>query len=287
MSEYTLVPTKLTTIQKIIHLADIHIRLYKRHAEYQEVFENLYTSLKEQDLNNTAIVIVGDIVHSKTDMSPEMIKVASQFLKNMADLATTIIIAGNHDLSISNPNRLDALTPLVENLKHKNLYYFKDSGIYQFADVQFGVHSIIGPPSEWPAPENMKGTKIGLYHGPIHNAKTEAGFSITNKITLDSFKHYDMVMLGDIHLTQFLQEKTDNLPEVFYAGSLIQQNFGENISGHGYAIWNVQKKKVEKFVDVKNSYGYFTLTLQGTKIPDIHNMPDNVRLRIICDKSVD
>jgi DNA repair exonuclease SbcCD ATPase subunit/DNA repair exonuclease SbcCD nuclease subunit len=287
MSEIVLISTPLQEVKKIIHLADIHIRLYKRHTEYREVFERLYQSLRKRDLSDTAIVIAGDIVHSKTDMSPEMVKVVSDFLRTLSDIAPTIIIAGNHDLSISNPNRLDALTPIVENLKHPNLHYFRESGIYQFADVQFGVHSIIGLQEEWPSLSDMSGTKIGLYHGPVHNAKTDSGYTVTNKITLEKFAGFDMVMLGDIHSTQLLQESDSEIPEVLYAGSLIQQNFGEKMTGHGFAVWDVQARKVEEFVEIKNPFGYFTLILNGTDVPTISNMPDNVRLRIIADKSVE
>jgi DNA repair exonuclease SbcCD ATPase subunit/DNA repair exonuclease SbcCD nuclease subunit len=276
--------TDLPKLEKIIHLADIHIRLYKRHAEYKEVFDKLYADIRGRDLKNTAIVVAGDIVHSKTDMSPEMVKVTSEFLKTLADIAPTIVIAGNHDLNLANPNRLDALSPIVNNLQHKQLYYLKDAGVYQFADVELGVHAIDEDVENWPVASELsdKKPRIALYHGPVNKAQTDVGYTVTNRITVETFKGYDMVLLGDIHKTQFLQEYGGaGVPEIFYPGSLIQQNHGEALKGHGYAVWDVTTRKVETYVEVKNSYGYHTLKLTDTKMPDISNLPDNIRLRIL------
>lgn len=274
--------SKLTTVRKIVHLADIHIRLFKRHAEYKLVFDELYASLRRRDLTDTAIVLAGDVVHSKTDMSPEMVQVVSDFLSTLGDIAPTIVIPGNHDLNLANPNRLDALSPIIDNLNHTQLHYLTGSGIYQLGDVQFGVHSIIGSPDEWPSPSDMtSATKIGLYHAPVNKAQTDVGYTITNRVTVETFSGYDMVMLGDIHKSQILQEYEPGKPEIAYPGSLIQQNHGESITGHGYFVWDVATKKIEEFVEIKNDYGYFTLTVADNKtLPVIANMPANVRLRI-------
>ena len=34
-------------VKKIVHLADIHIRTFRMHDEYKDVFKNLLTDLKE------------------------------------------------------------------------------------------------------------------------------------------------------------------------------------------------------------------------------------------------
>ena len=36
-------------VEKIIHIADIHIRNYKRHTEYRQVFEQLYEAEKKKN----------------------------------------------------------------------------------------------------------------------------------------------------------------------------------------------------------------------------------------------
>ena len=61
-------------INYIYHLADIHIRPLERHNEYREVFNNLYEYLKIQNnLEESLIVICGDIIHEKDKLTPELI----------------------------------------------------------------------------------------------------------------------------------------------------------------------------------------------------------------------
>ena len=43
----TLIPPKSGVITQIIHISDIHIRNYRYHYEYEQVFEQLYAKLKE------------------------------------------------------------------------------------------------------------------------------------------------------------------------------------------------------------------------------------------------
>ena len=78
-------------IDKIYHISDIHIRLQKRHDEYRKVFNNLYQSLKTEvvdglggDSKKGLIVITGDILHSKTELSPECVSITADFFQNLA-----------------------------------------------------------------------------------------------------------------------------------------------------------------------------------------------------------
>ena len=111
---------------KIAHIADVHIRKLKYHQEYREVFSQLYEKLKEERVACT--VIVGDIVHTKTDMSPEMVSLTSDFFSNLASISPTYIILGNHDGNLKNSSRQDAITPIVNALNHPNVHLLKDSG---------------------------------------------------------------------------------------------------------------------------------------------------------------
>ena len=135
-------------VEKILHVADIHIRNYQRHKEYREVFKQLYTASKELP-DNSIIYVAGDIVHNKTDISPELIDITSEFLNTLANIRPTIIITGNHDTNLNNTSRLDALTPIINNLNNPNLYYLKDSGVYKIGDIHFTVFSIFDHPSKY------------------------------------------------------------------------------------------------------------------------------------------
>lgn len=268
-------------LKHIVHAADIHIRLFRRHEEYELAFEKFYADLSQLKLSGIKdfiIVLAGDIVHAKTDMSPEMVQVTSRFLASCADIAPVLLIAGNHDCNLANTNRLDALTPIVQNLNHPNLHYVRESAIVEVADVSFAVMSIFDEQDKWPSPDEMNdGTKIALYHGPVHGAKTDANYEITNRhVHIKTFDGFDMVLLGDIHRHQVLKEEN---PIIVYASSLIQQNHGETVDGHGWCLWDVPNKSFE-FVPLENDYGYVTLEVTNGKLVYPKNMPKNVRMRL-------
>lgn len=271
-------------LKRIVHLADIHIRLFKRQEEYKECFSTLYRELSKTDLDHTVIVVAGDITHAKLDLSPEAVELISDFFLQLSNLAPTIVIAGNHDMNVANQNRLDSLTPIISNIANPNLHYLKYSGIYPLADIDFYVWSIIGQTSDWPLPVNDTKTKICLFHGPIHNATTDVGYTVTNRhVMIESFDGFDMVILGDIHKHQVLQQydKPNNKPIMVYASSLIQQNHGEALRGHGWCDWNVSTKSFT-FRELYNSYGFYTLRIENGVIPDYRDMPENVHLRIFA-----
>ena len=111
---------------KFAHLADTHIRNLKYHKEYRIVFERLYAKLREEKPDY--IVHCGDIAHTKTQISPEFVEMCTDFLRNLADIAPTYVILGNHDGNLKNSSRQDALTPIAKALDHKDLFLLKKSG---------------------------------------------------------------------------------------------------------------------------------------------------------------
>ncbi len=66
-------------IDRIYHIADVHVRNVKRHKEYEQVFKRLYKYIKNTKTPNSVIYVAGDIVHAKTDMSPELVQTVSDF----------------------------------------------------------------------------------------------------------------------------------------------------------------------------------------------------------------
>ena len=268
-------------LRQIFHLSDIHIRLFKRHEEYRECFQTLYNQIDQEDLTDSGIVVAGDVLHAKTDMSPEMVMLATEFLINLADRAPTFIIAGNHDLNLSNMNRLDSLTPLVNSINHPNLHYLKHSGIYTVGDTDLAVYSILDSNESWPSYKDCESkNKVALYHGPVYGAQTDAKYTISNRhVEVSLFDGFDMVLLGDIHRYQVLQERSPGKPAVVYSSSLIQQNHGETIDNHGWCLWDMQTYS-HVFKKLPNNYGYYTLEVKNGKVPVLTDVPKNVRMRI-------
>jgi DNA repair exonuclease SbcCD ATPase subunit len=66
---------------------------------------------------------------------------------------------------------------------------------------------------------------------------------------------------------------------VVYAGSLVQQNFGESLDKHGFLAWDLDTMTYEE-IDIKNDYGYYTLDVDGGVVPDVTDMPLHPRLRV-------
>ena len=266
-------------VNKIYHIADIHIRNLKRHQEYKEVFERLYKYISDTKTEDAIIVLAGDIVHAKTDMTPEVIEMTQSFLKALSDLLPTVLIPGNHDANLNNPSRLDALTPIVNALNHPNLHYLKDDGVWSMGGITFSHSSVFGESKEIiPSGEVNGDYKIALYHGPVDRVETEHGFQIENKnVNVESFDGYDLVLLGDIHVPN---QSLNSEGTISYVGSLIMQNHGEaKYPEHGILVWDVTTKE-SKFVPIHNDYGYVTVDVEGGKIIGDINIPNKPRMRV-------
>ena len=281
-------------VEKIYHLSDIHIRLQKRHDEYKKVFTNLYHQLKEEvktslggDCHKGLIVITGDILHSKTELSPECVSITADFFQKLAKIMPLVLMAGNHDANLNNNNRMDSLTPIVEKVMSKSqCYYLRHSGFYRFSNVLFGLTSVFDynfvKASDIQKLE-LDGIehKIGLFHGRVDGAITDTGATMEGErgINKKSFDGYDYVLLGDIHKHQFMIEN-----KMAYAGSLIQQNHGESQKGHGYLIWDLASGNVQH-KEVKNDFGYITLQIKAGKLikPVDCALPSKCYLRLEID----
>ena len=72
---------------RFAHIADTHIRNLKYHKEYREVFSQLYKKLSKENVD--CIIHCGDIAHTKTQISPELVERCAECVKNVADTAPT------------------------------------------------------------------------------------------------------------------------------------------------------------------------------------------------------
>jgi len=262
-------------LKYIHHISDIQIRNLKRHKEYEEVFEGLYKEV-EKNKDNAVAYIGGDIAHSKTDMSPELIDQLSRLFKNLADICPTIIIAGNHDCNLNNLNRMDCLTPIVENLNHPDLHYLKRTGVYTCADTDFIVWDVWDKEKDYIKAKDVPGdrTKVVLFHGTVDKCETDLGFSLPSDVKITKFKGYDMGLLGDIHKRQHINKEET----ISYCGSLVQQNHGEDI-GKGYLLWDVPTRTSE-YIEIPNDYGYYTINIDNNILPDLSDLPKKPRIRV-------
>jgi DNA repair exonuclease SbcCD ATPase subunit/DNA repair exonuclease SbcCD nuclease subunit len=268
---------------KFAHIADTHIKNLKYHYEYNIIFEQLYETLRKEKVDY--IVHCGDIAHTKTQISPEFVEMCSQFFKNLAEIAPTYIILGNHDGNLKNSSRQDALTPIVEALDLDNLHLLKNSGETHLDDVFcLNVLSVFDR-ENWTPPTETGKINIALYHGAISRCKTDTNWTMSfGEDEIDIFDEFDFAMLGDIHRRQFLDEEA----RIWYAGSTVQQNHGET-NDKGILIWDIKDIddwNVEPIV-LKNPKPFFTipLTLTG-RMPRKIEVPMNARLRLVSTNNL-
>lgn len=269
----------------IIHISDIHIRLNYRHDEYKEVFQNLYKNIDEKNLDyeETLIVITGDLLHDKTTLTSEAIILCTDFLNNLSKRYKTILIAGNHDGFLNTDEKIDMITGVIHGKEMNNLYYYKNNNIVRFKNIVFGISSVFDEsiiPSSFLDQfilENdlsLDTIKIGLYHGMIGTVKLQNLYDSKGGLSVEDFKGYDYLLLGDIHRFQYLNdEKT-----IAYASSLVSQNFSEYDLYHGYLLWDLKDKKSE-FNFIKNDYQYKKAFLNNEifKVDDKEfNIMDNI-----------
>ena len=165
---------ELTRFERIIHLSDIHIRMNERHEEYRQCFNELYKKLETYDKKTSIIVITGDILNERTGLSAETIILCTEFLKRLATILKTVLIAGNHDGYLNSSQKIDIISGILYDKEIFNLYYLKYSGIYTFNNLTFGVSSIFE--DNFIKAEqiyDVNQIKIALYHGSVGNFKLQ------------------------------------------------------------------------------------------------------------------
>ena len=254
-------------INKIVHLADIHFRTYQRHVEFRAVCD--YFLNKMEEIKPDRIVITGDIVHSRNQLTPELVNEVSIFLEECSKrTGKVIIIAGNHDIVEQNKDRMDALTPIISALDKDNIFYFKQSDLYKDENVIWTVFSIFDNNA---TPQNLafkpyEGIYIGLYHGLIIGAENEKGFTFAHGVELNKFDDCDLTLCGDIHKRQVFHNK--NKKPIIMVGSMIQQFFHETASQHGFCVITLDPYKHE-FMDIDNPVKYLAFKIND--IDDIEN----------------
>tara|TARA_Y100000389_G_scaffold125559_1_gene122930 strand:- start:10394 stop:13969 length:3576 start_codon:yes stop_codon:yes gene_type:complete len=284
---YKLSGTESGIINELIHISDIHIRngdeISSRYDEYSIVFNNLFNYLKTLDniiTKKAAIVITGDTFHNKSKVETPGIMLFNKLMNNLGQLAPVYVILGNHDFRQEKiDNNIDFLQAF-EYSSYKNVYFLQKTGLYKANNIGFGLVSVketlsIGSGSgiaehirEFPDPSAFSKypditTTVALFHGTMKQSK----FS-ENRVTNDGYSWdwidigYNIALLGDIHKKQVFPERKSGLI-AGYSGSLLQQNFGESLFGHGILIWNVENNQINiKSKNIKNDYGYLKLIIK-------------------------
>lgn len=269
---------------KFAHIADTHIRNLKFHYEYGVVFERLYEILREEKVDY--IIHCGDIAHTKTQISPEFVQMAADFFTNLASIAPTYIILGNHDGNLKNSNRQDALSPIIDALSLQDLHLLKGAGETMIDNKHcLNVLSVFDE-DNWVSPSDDSKINIALYHGSVSGVTTDTGWVMQHgEHPIDIFEGHDFAFLGDIHKTN---QVLDTEGRVRYCGSTVQQNHGET-NDKGFLIWDIKSKDdftVEHHV-LKNPKPFVTVNLTPKgRIPRGTDVPSGARVRLVANHGI-
>ena len=269
---------------KFAHIADTHIRNLKYHYEYREVFKKMYERLREEKVDY--IIHCGDIAHTKTQISPEFVQMASDFFRELSSVAPTYIILGNHDGNLKNRSRQDALTPIVDALNLPNLHLLKVAGEVHLDDTySLNVLSVFDE-DEWVKPSDPSRVNIALYHGSVRGVVTDTGYVMDHgDHDIDIFEHHDFAFLGDIHKTN---QSLDPEGRVRYPGSTVQQNHGES-NDKGFLLWDINGKEgfTCEHVSIENPKPFVTIELTPKgRIPKGTKVPIGARIRIVTNNNL-
>ena len=271
-------------MKKIFHISDIHIRngdkKICRYDEYISVFDNLFKSIKSNIVkynlkcDDYVIVVTGDIFHNKNVIGNYGLELYNKFIKGLTDIGKTIMFHGNHD---RNQNEKDQPSLISSTIEIDNLMILKHTLSFTINDIGFSYVSIddtldnlntYGRLSNLPKFPEICGNvtkKIALFHGTFANVKLYNGCSVlssTNPYPFEWISDFDYAMLGDIHLRQ---KGMYGNTLWGYAGSLVQQNYGEDLINHGYMIWDIQTDTIEN-INVYNSHGYINIIAENDDI---------------------
>lgn len=262
-------------IKYIFQIGDIHIKNLRRLSEYKEQLSKFIKQVedfieeKKLTIDEVRIVVTGDLLHNKLDISGEGYLLAHWFLSKLDNICKTIVIAGNHDINMLNKSRVDPITTIFKMSNFKLTHYLDYETSFKSACIEddniiwclFSIFDNFSKPNIKETRLNYKDkTYVGLFHGEIKNSVTNTGFVSENGYESSYFSGIDFGLLGHIHKRQEIQY--DGI-KLLYCGSLIQQNHGENISGHGYSIWDVEKQ-THKDIDLENNdNGFYTFVLNG------------------------
>ena len=252
--------TRQNPIHYIYHISDIHINCDKRHDEYKIIFDTFYKKIK----NNSAVIITGNLLNSKSRITSKQIILARNFLFNISQKCPLIIIPGKLDkyenimAIITNGN-----LPLnnINFLTEKGNYILNNINFSYFTD-QFLTTNITTNITTDIKTNTTNNIKIGLYHGGVESYDLYSGKHSTNKtMKLKHFDNCNYTLLGGITKTQFInKEKT-----IAYAGSMIQKNHKEDWRNHGYILLDLKENTIRHF-HLKNNYRFVKIKILDEKL---------------------
>ena len=264
-------------ITHVVHIADLHLRLgnpeVARITEYRAVMHALLDQVAELPAvraGRAVMVIAGDVAHSKGRLESPGGTLFFEWMNRARRLLPVLLICGNHDFRQEAPDVPDmielftapyAAADADDNAQCHAVHYLRDTGLYHFRNVGFGVVSVKDtlratsaagvvdalppfPPAATLLAQPGVTHAVALFHGTIAQSALPSGRAadaVMRGYPLEwiSGAGYPIIMLGDNHKQQVHAAAPPHHVAWGYPGSLVQQDFGEPVSGHGYILWDL------------------------------------------------
>lgn len=278
-------------INGIIHISDLHIS-DKNADKFTDVSDLFFNSLTTRTINpnNYIFAILGDIFDRKTTLTALEVHLFNKFITRLSSILPVIVIAGNHDCSLTpykqpeliqgEPQNL--ITPVL--LNKKTVYpvvFYPRTGIYFYRNLHITTLSVIEhhPGStiatqdyntlmrlseDTPMPPYMPQPhrRIALFHEQVEGAQFE-GLKFERCIPIkDMSTKFHSCLLGDQH------EYTHLASNTAYSGAFMQQKSNESLN-KGYLLWNIAAAVPStEFVLLKSKYGSLRIKVKkGEPLP--------------------
>lgn len=261
---------------KILHTSDLHLgKNLMEESLYEDqkyILKEIINIIKENKMD--VVLIAGDI-YDKNIPSVDAVNLFDEFLKELSDIDTkVIIISGNHDsndrLSFGSTlfNKLNINIDAIYN-GHMNKYSFDTVDIYTLpfikpfnlkrymTEEEYEKITNVNEMMKWVLKQeklDKKKKNILVAHQFFMNNGTipelSQSESITNVGTLDAIDvnlldDFDYVALGHIHKPQKIKRDT-----IRYSGTPLKYSFSEVNNKNHVVIYNTDNDNLE-FIELK------------------------------------
>jgi len=209
---------------RLAHIADIHI-FPKNYDRLRHNWTEFIEQIKASNID--VIAIAGDIFEFKTTVRGTDIALFNEMMSGIPSNIKVIMIPGNHDYD--EEHGTDLISHLVEPFA--NIHYSIKSRTIEIDGVVFHCIS----PFDGGKIHDTHVGGIAIYHDMVRGSELQNRSRVHNgEYGAEDFADiYDITLLGDIHLHQFLRTN------VAYSGSFVQKTRGENLD-HGWILWDVE-----------------------------------------------
>lgn len=243
---------------KILVIGDPHFKISKFPQRQQLMVSEITT--KAQQIKPQLIVVLGDVMNDHEKIHVSCLCPASQFLKDLAKIAKTYVLVGNHDLKNNKQFLVSehSLTPLKD---FPNLiivdYPIRDGDLIFTPYVPPGrFEEALNKIADW------QQARVIFAHQEFYGCDLDGMNSTEGDVWIADQK--PLVVSGHIH-------KYHHLPGIIYPGTPMQHSFGED-SNKGLSLLtltdsNIDHQRITLNIPVKLSLTISSNQIENTELP--------------------